>query len=181
MSTTREIIDRLKARGLTSDNQVAAVLGVTRQAVSRWQNGHDTMSLHTLQNAAEELDLSEAEFIELGLRLTIEKNIRRNRDRDFWRRVLKRWKEDVGKLASILLVGLALLTARESAAFAVLDVRSPETVNWQLMYYAQLTRRLGRRLRKLLGCLKPRDWLPIQPAPWARIRSTALALSGSLS
>ncbi len=118
MSTTKEIIDRLKALKsprLTSDNQVAAVLGVTRQAVSRWQHGQDAMGLRVLENVRQVLKLSDAEYVELGLRLQVERNKRNPKDARFWEGVVVAWQRAVRKsgtkLSSILL-GVISATGR---------------------------------------------------------------------
>ena len=42
MNRTIELLDAYKqAQGITSDNQAAIALGVTRSAVSGWRNGHN--------------------------------------------------------------------------------------------------------------------------------------------
>ncbi|MGH3428170.1 MAG: hypothetical protein ACRDQZ_11495 [Mycobacteriales bacterium] len=173
MSTTREIIDRLKALKsprLTSDNQVAAVLGVTRQAVSRWQKGHDAMSLHVLQNARDLLKLSDAEYVELGLRLTADRNQRNHRDAEFWSQVVGVWKKTVRrsgvKLSSILLTALlgALLAAPgENRASSDLEGGAHSR---SLYIMTNRRRRLGR-------WLKNKNPRPLLPGLWAWIRSWA--------
>lgn len=123
-STTQTLIDRVRAReGLTSDGQVAAALAVTRAAVSRWRKGHDAMSLEVLKRAKEILDMPDAEYVELGLQLMLDRD-RHSKHVEFWGRVLdvvKRGARAKGRAASVLfgtvlVLGSAALPSQRVAA-----------------------------------------------------------------
>lgn len=55
MGVQQALIDLRKQKGLTQD-EMADKLFVTRQAVSRWENGNTTPSVETLKLIAKELD-----------------------------------------------------------------------------------------------------------------------------
>ena len=137
MSTTRMLIDRIKAeRQLTSDGQVAKALGVTRSAVSRWQKGQDAMSLELVGRVRELLPMSDMEWAEIGLRLTLERSQNDPAAARFWRYCVKVWSTSRHS-ASILLVWLALLTAHGKARATELDVvLGWDLSNSQSIYYA---------------------------------------------
>ncbi|CAI8692867.1 MULTISPECIES: helix-turn-helix domain-containing protein [Burkholderia] len=64
MKTTGEWLDALKERlNLPSDYALAKELGVTRQAVSSWRNGHKTFTEEMCLQIAEKLDVSPFEVL----------------------------------------------------------------------------------------------------------------------
>jgi len=65
MSLQKKILEVRTKQGLTQD-ELAEKLSVTRQAVSRWENGETTPSLETLKSFAELFKVDICELIGIG-------------------------------------------------------------------------------------------------------------------
>jgi transcriptional regulator with XRE-family HTH domain len=136
-----------------SDTQVARALGVSRAAVSAYKAGRDVMSSSTLAAANQLLGLGRAELADLAMDLRIDTAIN-DCEREMWVRIKQLLVMAGRSSASILLVGLALLTVHRNAAASELDVvLGWDLSNTQSIHYAQLRTWARRRLRKLTRCL----------------------------
>ncbi|KVD37924.1 helix-turn-helix domain-containing protein [Burkholderia ubonensis] len=90
MKTTIDWLDAVKARlDLPSDYAAAKVLGVTRQAVSSWRNGHQPLPEEMCLKMAEILDVSPFEVLAT---VKIER-IRDEERRAVWTRALEKFSE----------------------------------------------------------------------------------------
>lgn len=100
-------LDMLKAReGLSSDNQLAALLGITRQAVSNYRTGKSIPDDYTCARLAQKLGIDELEVIAAANAA----RARTDEERSFWKQFLTR--------AAAVLVCMVLIGMDISPAFA---------------------------------------------------------------
>ena len=102
MNFTQELLTELKAaKGLPSDNQLSKYLGVTKQAVSRYQSGKMNLGQETAYKVANGLG---KDPIQVVAKLELE-GAKSNEARHIWTRIL-----DMSKtMPALALLGLAVV------------------------------------------------------------------------
>jgi predicted transcriptional regulator len=132
MFTSYRVIELVRAKISTphvtaSDTQVARAIGISRAAVSAYKVGRDIMTHETLGRAQELLELPPVDVAAVACDLLLEK-ARTEQERAIYKSLLALISRAGNRAASILLVGLALLTVGGKASAAELDV----VLGWDL-------------------------------------------------
>ncbi len=170
LETSQDLLNRVRAKHGSSWYGLARLLEVHKNTVYNWKGGHTALDRKFAPRIAELLD-EPAEYVLACLEAEREQSADVLK---LWRRIAERFRTP----ASILLVALGLFSAHEVRAAAVSDVVLARECQIDGLYIMRNWARRRRGLAKLLRCLKSQLAPPLPP-PWARIRSTALPLSGS--
>jgi plasmid maintenance system antidote protein VapI len=147
LETSLDLLNRLRARhDDASWYRLAKIIEASESTVNNWKHGRSAIGREYVTRIAELLE-EPAEYVLACVEHEREQDAGA---RKLWRRIAERFRST----ASILLVGLALLTvAGKASAADVGVVLGWDLSNTQSIHYAQFRAYLRRLLRKLMRCL----------------------------
>lgn len=156
MNTTQTLLARVKElKGLTSDYQLAKLLGVSRQAVSHWQNGRHELDQTTAVQVAELLQVDPMQVM-AELQCARASN---TRERHVWERYR-------GRVHTATVAAVAVLAGISGGVTVKSDTIISQISALPGIHYAQLAAWLRQRLSRPFAWLRP--WLNAFAAPCGR-------------
>jgi len=155
LETSQDLLNRLMAKHRWSWYRMAKELPAHENTVYSWKGGHTIVDRKFAPRIAELLG-EPAEYVLAILEAEREQSAEVLK---VWKRIAERFRST----ASILLVGLALLTVHGKASAAVSDVGLVGNSQIPNLYIMRNRGRSRRRMRNLVRCLKTLVAAPLLP------------------